>query len=448
MGKFGLMVERAKGFMSAVLAALTRERLLQVHQLLRMLLTRESKGHVGLSQRFLLYVAGAILIFFVWASFSDFDQVISGEAKIVPYDKLQTVQHFEGGIIKEIHIRAGQRVSAGMSLLSLNPLEASGGYQAKKYDYMQSLARIQRLEAEYTNKPPKFSQEIEQFSSALVQNENLLIVARSAKLQSTMASFESQLRQRQSELVGARRTLSLVSEERDVVKKLVERGLEPKLEAVRAEKTLAESTARVESILGAIDEIRDRKAVALQEQRSEILNELAKAKSEFSQLEQAVMIAADKADRNVLKSPIDGVVNRVLVSTVGGVLKAGEPAVEIVPGDSKLVFETKVKPNDIGFIHVGQKAFIKLSTYDFSIFGSLSGRVEVVGADSIPNEKGETYYLVKVELADKAITSTGLNLDLISGMTAQVDIVTGKRSALSYLSSPITKTLSTAFKEK
>ncbi len=448
MGKFGLIVEQGKSFLAFVRATVTRERVVKVHQLIRMLFSSEAKGKASLSQRFLLYVTGAVLIFFVWAAVSDFDQVISGEAKIVPFDKLQTVQHFEGGIIKEIHIRAGQKVSAGMPLLSLNPLEASGGYQAKKYDFMQSLARIQRLEAEYTNKPPKFSQEIEQFSSALVQNEQLLIVARNAKLQSTMASFDSQLRQRQSELVGARRTLSLVSEERDVVKKLVERGLEPKLEAVRAEKTLAESTARVESILGAIDEIRDRKAVALQEQRSEILNELAKAKSEFSQLEQAVMIAADKADRNVLKSPIDGVVNRVLVSTVGGVLKAGEPAVEIVPGDSKLVFETKVKPNDIGFIHVGQKAFIKLSTYDFSIFGSLSGRVEVVGADSIPNEKGETYYLVKVELADKAITSTGLNLDLMSGMTAQVDIVTGKRSALSYLSSPITKTLSTAFKEK
>ena len=448
MGKLFLIFERFKFFTGSILSAFTRERLTQLFQLIRLLSTHDVKQQVGLSRRFLLYVAGSIFIFFVWAAVSQFDQVISGEAKIVPFDKLQTVQHFEGGIIKEIHVRAGQKVSAGMPLLSLNPLEASGGYQAKKYDYIQSLARIQRLEAEYTNRPPKFSKEIELFSPALVQNENFLIAARNAKLQSTMASFESQLRQRQSELVGARRTLALVSEDRDVVKKLVERGLEPKLRAVRAEKTLADSKARVESILGAIDEIRDRKAVALQEQRSEILSGLAKAKSEFSQLEQAVMVAADKADRNILKSPIDGIVNRVLVSTVGGVLKAGEPAVEIVPGDSKLVFETKVKPNDIGFIHVGQKAFIKLSTYDFSIFGSLSGRVEVVGSDSIPNEKGETYYLVKVELTDKAITSTGLNLDLMSGMTAQIDVVTGKRSALSYLSSPITKTLSTAFKEK
>jgi adhesin transport system membrane fusion protein len=425
-----------------------RNNVLKIIQFIRIVFTQDLHGKANISRRFFLYVKFAVFVFFIWAASSQFDQIISSEAKIIPFSKLQTVQHFEGGIVKQIHVRAGQSVSIGMPLISLNPLEADGGYQSKKYDFMQSLARIQRLESEYTKKPANFSKEIEQFSMALILNEKLLIEARGAKLQSTLASFDSQLRQRQSELVGAKRTLALVSEERDVVKKLVERGLEPKLEAVRAEKTYAEATAKVESILGAIDEINDRKSVALQEQRSEILSELAKAKSEFSQLEQAVMVAADKSERSILKSPIEGVVNRVLVSTQGGVLKAGEPAVEIVPADSKLIFETKIKPNDIGFIKVGQKAFIKLSTYDFSIFGSLSGRVEVVGSDSIPNEKGETFYIVKVELEDKPVTSTGLSLELISGMTAQIDIITGKRSVLSYLTSPITKTLDTAMREK
>jgi adhesin transport system membrane fusion protein len=427
---------------------ISRNNLLKIIQFIRIVFTQDLQGKANISRRFLLYVTIAVFIFFIWAASSQFDQIISSEAKTIPFSKLQTVQHFEGGIVKQIHVRAGQNVSIGMPLISLNPLEAEGGYQSKKYDFMQSLARIQRLESEYTKKPANFSKEIEQFSMALILNEKLLIEARGAKLQSTLASFDSQLRQRQSELVGAKRTLALVSEERDVVKKLVERGLEPKLEAVRAEKTYAEATAKVESILGAIDEINDRKSVAIQEQRSEILSELAKAKSEFSQLEQAVMVAADKSERSILKSPIEGVVNRVLVSTLGGVLKAGEPAVEIVPAGSKLIFETKIKPNDIGFIKVGQKAFIKLSTYDFSIFGSLSGRVEVVGSDSIPNEKGETFYIVKVELEDKPVTSTGLSLELISGMTAQIDIITGKRSVLSYLTSPITKTLDTAMREK
>jgi len=414
----------------------------------RMLFSSASTTKSNLSSKFLFYVLVTIVFFVGWAILSDFDQVISSEAKIIPFNKLQTVQHFEGGIINMIHVRAGQKVNVGSQLLSLSPIEANSGYQSKKYDYMQALARIQRLEAEYKNTPPVFSQALMDFSPSLIQNEKLLIAARFAKNQASLDSFESQKRQKASELIGAKQTLKLVREEHEVVKKLVERGLEPKLESVRAEKTYAEAFSKVDSIIGAIDEINDRKSGAIQEQKSEILNELAKAKSEFSQLQQAMNVAADKADRNIIKSPISGVINRVLVSTVGGVLKAGEPAIEIVPSDAKLVFEAKVKPNDIGFVSVGQKAFIKLSTYDFSIFGSLSGLVSVVGSDSIPNEKGESYYIVKIELTDSNVTSTGKSLELISGMTAQIDILTGKRSVMSYLSSPLTKTFTTAFTEK
>jgi adhesin transport system membrane fusion protein len=413
-----------------------------------MLFSSASPSKSNLSSKFLFYVFVTIVFFVGWAMLSDFDQVISSEAKIIPFNKLQTVQHFEGGIINMIHVRAGQKVKVGSQLLSLSPIEANSGYQSKKYDYMQSLARIQRLEAEYKNTPPVFSQALMDFSPSLIQNEKLLIAARFAKNQASLDSFESQKRQKASELIGAKQTLKLVREEHEVVKKLVERGLEPKLESVRAEKTYAEAFSKVDSIIGAIDEINDRKSGAIQEQKSEILNEIAKAKSEFSQLQQAMHVAADKADRNIIKSPISGVINRVLVSTVGGVLKAGEPAIEIVPSDAKLVFEAKIKPNDIGFVSVGQKAFIKLSTYDFSIFGSLSGVVSVVGSDSIPNEKGESYYIVKIELTDSNVTSTGKSLELISGMTAQIDILTGKRSVMSYLSSPLTKTFTTAFTEK
>lgn len=415
---------------------------------IKMLFSSASTTKSNLSSKFLFYVFVTIVFFVGWAMLSDFDQVISSEAKIIPFNKLQTVQHFEGGIINMIHVRAGQKVKVGSQLLSLSPIEANSGYQSKKYDYMQSLARIQRLEAEYKNTPPAFSQALMDFSPSLIQNEKLLIAARFAKNQASLDSFESQKRQKASELIGAKQTLKLVREEHEVVKKLVERGLEPKLESVRAEKTYAEALSKVDSIIGAIDEINDRKSGAIQEQKSEILNEIAKAKSEFSQLQQAMHVAADKADRNIIKSPISGVINRVLVSTVGGVLKAGEPAIEIVPSDAKLVFEAKIKPNDIGFVSVGQKAFIKLSTYDFSIFGSLSGVVSVVGSDSIPNEKGESYYIVKIELTDSNVTSTGKSLELISGMTAQIDILTGKRSVMSYLSSPLTKTFTTAFTEK
>ncbi len=149
----------------------------------------------------------------------------------------------------------------------------------------------------------------------------------------------------------------------------------------------------------------------------------------------------------MLRSPVDGTVNRVLVTTIGGVLKAGEPAVEIVPIDTRLILQTKVLPADIGFVVPGQKAIIKLSTYDFSIFGSLPGVVRVIGSDSITDEKGNVFYLVDIE-PEGNVTTTGRTLTLIPGMVAQIDVVTGTRSVLSYITSPVTRTLSSAFTEK
>ncbi|MBU3711562.1 MAG: HlyD family type I secretion periplasmic adaptor subunit [Limnohabitans sp.] len=405
-------------------------------------------GSANRTSRYFLWVLFlSLLVFLGWASVSQFEQVISSEARIIPYSKLQTIQHLEGGLIQSIHVAAGQVVKQGDELITLSPLESVGGLETKKYELMQSRARVLRLESEHAGKLPVFPRELEKFSPGLVANEMSLAVARKARIDATLASFDSQLRQRQSELQGAKRSLSLVKEEFEAMTQLVERGLEPKLEAVRSEKAFAEAVARVESITGALDEIRDRRSASLQDHRSETLSELAKARAELSQIEQVMPVAQDKMLRSTIRSPMDGIVNRVLVSTQGGVIKAGEPAVEIVPVDSKLMFELKVRPGDIGFVQVGQKAMIKLSTYDFSIFGSLTGRVEVVGSDAINNERGDFFYLVKVDPLGNE-SSIGKKLALLPGMTAQVDIITGKRSVLSYITSPISRTTSMAFKEK
>jgi adhesin transport system membrane fusion protein len=242
--------------------------------------------------------------------------------------------------------------------------------------------------------------------------------------------------------------LQLVTEERDVIRKLVEQGLEPKLEVVRAEKTHAEAVAKVASLSAAIDEVEDKISITRQENRSSVLNDLSKTLSELEQVRKQLPVVANKFERTVLRSPVEGVVNRVLVSTVGGVLKAGEPAVEIVPFGSRLVMEAKVTPGDIGFVQKGQPTLVKLNTYDFSIFGSLPGVVDVVGSDAVPNEKGETFYIVRIELLESKFKVTDKELPLLPGMTGRIDIITGKRSVLSYISSPITKTLSNAFREK
>lgn len=408
----------------------------------------QNNSQVVKSSRLLWLVSFGMLALITWASMSQFDQVVGADAKVTTYSKLQTVQHFEGGIVDKIFVHAGQQVAEGSVLLSLSPVDAQGGYLAKKNELLTLLTRLRRLEAENSGREPEFSKEVERDAPNLVMSEQALYQSRRGQLAASIASLDSQGRQRQSELQAARRTLQLVTEERDVIRKLVDQGLEPKLEAVRAEKTYAEAVSKVASLEASLDEIGDRISVARQENRSGVLNDLSKTLSEVEQVRKQLPVAANKFERTVLRSPVDGVVNRVLVSTVGGVLKAGEPAVEIVPVGSRLVLEAKVTPADIGFVKKGQTALVKLNTYDFSIFGSLQGLVDVVGSDAVPNEKGETFYLVKVELLESKFKVVDKELQLLPGMTARVDIVTGKRSVISYISSPITKTLSSAFREK
>jgi adhesin transport system membrane fusion protein len=398
--------------------------------------------------RLLRVIALGTLALLTWASLSEFDQVVGADAKIIAFSKLQTVQHFEGGIVESVKVQAGQAVRADDELMTLSPIDAEGGYASKKNEMLALTTRAARLSAEFTGQPLAFPQELQREAPSLVATESSLLLAKRGQLEANLATLESQRRQRQSELEAAKRTLTLVTEERDVIFKLVERGLEPKLEAVRAERTYVESLAKVRSAEAGIQEMTARIESTRQESRSAVLAELTKTMSDLSQAEKLLPIAANKFQRTILRSPMDGVVNRVLVTTQGGVLKAGEPAIEIVPAESRLVFEAKVTPADIGFVQAGQEAVVKLNTYDFSIFGSLKGLVDVVSSDAVPNEKGETFYIVKVSLVDSRFNAVGKELKLLPGMTARIDIVTGKRSVLSYLSSPITKTLDSAFREK
>ena len=397
--------------------------------------------------RFLLVVLIATASLGTWAGTSEFDRVITAQAKVVSSDNLQTIQHFEGGIVKNIHVKTGQLVKKGDPLVSLEPLEAEATYEAKKSEFVQSLIRVRRLDAEYRGEPPQFGSELEEVAKSQISNELLLLKARRARLLATLDSFDAQVKQKEAELEGADRTLSLVKQEREVILTLVQKGLEPNLEAVRAEKSLAEAMSKVSTINAAIEEILERRSIAIQEHNAEILQDLAEANLELSKLEKAVSVAADKSDRSIIRSPVDGIVNRVLLSTIGGVLKTGEPAVEIVPSGNKLFYEAKITPMDIGYVEIGQTALVKLSTYDFSIYGNLEGTVEVIGSDALEEQNEESYYIVKV-LPEGNVTSTGRALQIIPGMTAQIDIITGKRTVLSYISSPITKTMTSAFKEK
>lgn len=416
---------------------------------LRQLFSYEVDKRENLSSQLVIATSGIVVIFVFWAYLAEFDQVISAEAKVYPFSRLQTIEHFEGGRVSKIHVRQGSQVKAGELLVSLSPIESKSALNVQKDNLATLALRLARLTAEYEGKP--------MFSVDAQTKEDFALI-----YTNELALFVERRRQRLAEMQGkraevdaaqARETASAFSaksalQELEVMRQLVAKGLEPRLSLIRSEKAMSDAQAQLSTSQQEFFKARAQLEGVIQEQQTAILSELSKVRSEFISAKESILVVADKADRTELRTPIDGTVNRVLVSTEGGTIKPGDTVIEIVPADATIVVEASVAPADIGFIEVGQAALVKITAYDFSLFGSIEGLVDAVTADSITDEKGNQFYIVKIKIQGAYLRTKSQTLKIIPGMTAQVDIVTGKRTALEYVFSPITRVLKESLREK
>ena len=401
-----------------------------------------------MTSQFLFIIFGIFVIGILWSVFAELDQVVSAQGKVISSGRLQVVEHFEGGRVQKIHVKTGQEVNSGDLLISLVPIQAEGEFNVAKENNAGLAIRLARLNAELnqTNKLDLPDEIIKDYPD-IVRTELALLKEKQSYFQSQQLQKRNDISSAKARFNSADSGLSAAREEARVVKQLVERGLEARLSLVRSEKSLAEATS---AMLVAKEEIlKAEQALSsfIKEYQTNLLNEITKSRSEFSSSRENVRISADKSDRTALRSPVSGTVNRVLVTTEGQTVKAGEPVAEIVPSGSSVIIEAKVTPADIGFVRLKQRALVKLTTYDYSIFGALDGFVSVIGSDSITEEKGEQFYVVKIELASNYVDS-GKNMTILPGMIAQIDIVTGKRTIFNYIFSPLTKVMQESFREK
>jgi adhesin transport system membrane fusion protein len=410
----------------------------------------------------LLAIFGSFLAFFVWAAVWEIEEATLAEGRIVPSAKVQVVQSLEGGIVKTIHVRQGDEVKEGDLLVSLSTVQAGADYESRRQQALALSARVTRLTAEVEDKPLAFPADLARAAPGFVEGESAVHRGRIVELRTSLAVLDAQVDQRNKELAEARvslataqRLLALGREERGILADLVAKRLEPRLELIRLDRALAEQEGRVESttvaiqrLQSAIVEIGQKKDATLAQFRSQALGDLSRSIGELRALQETLPGLSDKVDRSELRAPMNGIVNRVLVTTVSGVIKPGEPIVEIVPGEDRLVVEARVSPQDIGFVRAGQRARIRLTAYDFAIFGSLEGEVSNVGADAIVGEKGESAYLVRIESQTPYLESFGRKLPIIPGMVAQSTIITGSRTILTYLTKPVFRTMQNAFRER
>lgn len=420
-------------------------------------------GEVKRASSYLLYgITAVILSMLIWAYFTQVETVSRSMGKVIPSGKLQVVQNLEGGIIQAIHVQSGQRVEEGQLLVSLSETQFESDLQTRKQQANALAARMVRLKAESEGSPLKFPQSLLENASEYVRTETAAYEGRRIQFKAQVDMLQAQIEQKTQELqevrialVTAEKTLVLGKQEHEILSKMVARGLEPKLELIRLERTLADSEGRAETakasvgkLIAAINEAKARKDSVVGQFRSDAQAESNKSLAEFRSLQESLPALEDKKGRTEIRSPVGGVVNRVLVSTVGGVVKPGEPIVEVVPGDDKLVFEAMVLPSDIGFVKVGQTARIKITAYDYSIFGAMTGEVTRIAADATSNEKGESFYIARIETISPVLESRGSKLSVMPGMQAQVDIVTGYKTIWDYLLKPVVAVRENAFKER
>lgn len=407
-------------------------------------------------------VLGFFVVFFVWAALAEIDTVTRADGRVIPSAKLQVIQNLEGGIVAEIAVKQGQAVDAGARLVELSRVQHQADQQARLQQVLALQARLARLRAQVAGREPVFPDAVRTQAPELLGTEVAAFNSRRAEQQSQLGVLDAQIEQKQREvqeaevsLVSAKRSLVLGQEERDTVARLVERGLEPRLELVRIERSLGELQGRVDvapvtlqRLNAALAEMRSRREATAGQFRADALGELNRTLGELNALEQSMPALADRVARTEIRSPMKGVVNRVFVNTVGGIVKPGDPIVEIVPADDQLVVEALVQPRDIGFTKLGQTANVKITAFDYAIFGSMQGTVTAISADAVPNEKGEAFYQVRIETRTPVIEAIDKKLAIIPGMQAQVDIVTGKRTVLQYLTKPLVALKENAFRER
>lgn len=414
--------------------------------------------------RALLYViAGLFLFAFVWAATAKLDRVTRGEGRVVPSNQLQQVQYLEGGIVKEILVRAGQEVRAGEILIRLDPTQFNAEFAKGREGFNLAAARVRRLDATAGRKELAFPPELERAAPQVVADERHLYEARIAELKASLEVEASKLAQRRQSLAEAKvardyaeRALELATEELTLMKPLVARGIEPQIELIRARQREASARGELQRAEIAIE----RAGLEIAEAENEIIriektfsanvaDELARAKAEFVELSGGLPAIEDRLARTEVRAPIDGVVNRVLVSTVGGVVQPGETIVEIVPSADTMLVEAKIKQADIGFLSIGQAARVKLTAYDSGVYGALDGKIESISADAIEDEKtGERHYLISVRTERNAIRTRAGDLQILPGMGAEVDILNGKRTVLAYLLKPIADVQNKALRDK
>lgn len=402
----------------------------------------------------------AVVVLLIWAAFAQVNEVTRGDGKVIPFSENQLVQSLDGGVVQQILVREGQTVEKDQVLLKIDPTRFVSSLRENRSQYLALLSRAARLQAIAEGKdfvpPPEAQKEVPE----VVEQERAAYESKQLELDATVGIARQQLNQRTQELneIRARReqasqSYDLTARELEVTRPLVKTGAVSDVELLRLERDVARyrgerdaANAQIPRVQAAISEAQRKIQEVELQMKNQARSELSEVNAKLNALSEGSVALVDRVKQSEVRAPMRGTVKQLFVHTVGGVVQPGKEVVAIVPSDDALLLEARVQPKDIAFLRPGQRALVKFTAYDFSIYGGLEGKLEQIGADTVIDDKGNAFYEVRVRTNSSTIGPK--QLPIIPGMVAEVDIQTGKKSVLSYLLKPVIRAKATALTER
>ena len=412
--------------------------------------------------RVLIYLCVATIVaFLTWASFAELDEMVRGNGKVVPSSRVQVIQNLEGGIISDIFVSEGDRVESGQSLMQLDNTRFQSLYRETEVEYRSLKVTEDRLNAEINSQPLAFSPANLAHNDA-VQRESALYENRRNSLSSELKIAHEKTNQSRQELneMQSRRShlstsLKLARKELEMTRPLVKQGAVSEVELLRLEQRVNElagdldgtrlALPRLESALQASQERENELKLQF---RQKAMQEHKDNSLRMAQLEENLTAQKDRVDRTMVRSPVEGTVKKINFNTLGGVVQPGMDLMEVVPLQDQLLVEVQIRPKDIAFLRTGLPAIVKITAYDFAIYGGLQATVEHISADTIQDENGQSFYIVRVRTEKSHLGSLENPMPIIPGMQTSIDILTGKKTVLNYLLKPINRARQSALRER
>ncbi|MDB2384683.1 HlyD family type I secretion periplasmic adaptor subunit [Endozoicomonas sp.] len=412
--------------------------------------------------RLLIYTALlALLSGIIWTNLAVLDEITRGIGSIVPSSRLQVIQNLEGGILKELYVKEGQKVEAGEELLQLDDTQFKSSFREQAVEFFGSLAKVARLKSELSGKSLVFPPALDNYDS-YTSRERDIFKQRQTTLKAETSIANKQIIQAEHELSSAGAHLDFLAtsyqlgaKELELTKPLAEQGvisqvellqLQQKVNDLNSERRLIELS--LPKLQAAKEEAVARKNEMLATFREEILDELKETEVILRQLVESQTGMQDQVDRTLVRAPLTGIIKKIHVNTIGGIFQPGMDMMEIVPIEDSLLVEVNINPKDIGFLRKGMKAIVKLTAYDFAIYGGMEGKVEHISADTTKNEEGESFYIVRVRTNKSYLGNNKKKMEIMSGMQTNVDIITGHKTLAQYLLKPLLRAKMNALTER